>query len=361
MKGKKGRAVSNIRVMHYVNQFFAGIGGEDKADKPVSSFGGAIGPGKRLQKLLGDSAEIVVTAYCGDDYFGVNRDEVLKSILNITRLHDIELVIAGPAFSSGRYGFACVEVCHYIATTLDVNCVTGLHHTNPAVEIYKQYKNKKIFAIPTTEVVSGMEDALRKIAQLMSKLSSGAAIGSAAEENYIPRGIRQVEVTAKNGVERAFDMMLDRWAGRPFITEIPIEYLESISPAPRITTLVNANIALVSTTGVVPQGNPDGFKMHRNTQWKKYNIAKLNSMQDSKWDAIHGGYNTAFMRMNPNFGVPLDVCREMEREGMFSKLLPYFYATSGINALISAMQVIGKEIASDLVAQGVNAALLVST
>ena len=353
--------MSNIRVMHYVNQFFAGIGGEDKADIPVGSFGGAIGPGKRLQELLGDSAEIVVTAYCGDDYFGTHRDEVLESILNIARLHDIKLVIAGPAFSSGRYGFACVEVCHYISTTMDVNCVTGIHHTNPAIEIYKQYKNKKVFAIPATEVVSGMEDALRKITQLVSKLSSGATIGSAAQENYIPRGIRQVELMGKNGVERAFDMMLDRWAGRPFTTEIPIECLESIPPAPQVTAIASSTLAIVSTSGVVPQGNPDGFKMHRNTQWKKYDIAKLNSMQDSKWDAIHGGYNTAFMKMNPNFGVPLDVCREMEGDGEFSKLLPYFYATSGINALISAMQVIGQEIARDLVARGVSAALLVST
>ena len=46
-----------VHVMHYVNQFSAGIGGEDKADVPVGSGEGAVGPGKRLQELLGDSAE----------------------------------------------------------------------------------------------------------------------------------------------------------------------------------------------------------------------------------------------------------------------------------------------------------------
>ena len=55
-----------VRVMHYINQFFAGIGAEEKADVPVDFREGPIGPGKRLQELLGDSAEIVVTVYCGD-------------------------------------------------------------------------------------------------------------------------------------------------------------------------------------------------------------------------------------------------------------------------------------------------------
>jgi len=31
---KGGVVVSKIRVMHYINQFFAGIGGEEKADVP---------------------------------------------------------------------------------------------------------------------------------------------------------------------------------------------------------------------------------------------------------------------------------------------------------------------------------------
>lgn len=353
--------MSRVRIMHYVNQFFAGIGGEEKADEPVGSFGGAIGPGKRLQELLGDTAEIIVTAYCGDDYFSAHHDDALKSILNIARAHDIGMVIAGPAFASGRYGFACVEVCHSVSTTLDLNCVTGMHSKNPAVDIYTQYKDTKVFAIPTTEIVSGMEDALGKITQFVSKIAADVKIGAAKDENYIPRGIRHIETTSKSGVERAFDMMLDRWAGRSFSTEIPVESLESISAAPPLATTVNATLALVSTSGVVPQGNPDGFKMHRNTQWQKYVIDGLNSMQDSKWDAIHGGYNTAFMKMNPNFGIPLDVCRDMEQEDVFARLTPYFYATSGINALISAMQVIGKEIAKDMVAHEVNAALLVST
>ena len=94
--------MSKARVMHYVNQFFAGIGGEAKADVPFGCFPGPVGPGKRLQELLGDSAEIVVTVYCGDDYFSKHLDETVAAILQTAREQNIQLLVAGPAFASGR-------------------------------------------------------------------------------------------------------------------------------------------------------------------------------------------------------------------------------------------------------------------
>ncbi|HUX86995.1 MAG TPA: glycine/sarcosine/betaine reductase selenoprotein B family protein, partial [Chloroflexota bacterium] len=41
--------MSSLRVVHYLNQFFAGIGGEDQANLPVQIRDGAIGPGRLLQ------------------------------------------------------------------------------------------------------------------------------------------------------------------------------------------------------------------------------------------------------------------------------------------------------------------------
>ncbi len=353
--------MAKVRLLHFVNQFFAGIGGEEKADVPVDSREGPLGPGKRVQDLLGDSAEIVVTAYCGDNYFAEHRDEALASILQIARDYDVKMLVAGPAFASGRYGFASAEVCHALSTQAGLYGITGMHIENPGVEFYKQYKDKKVFVFPTSEAVSGMEDALSKMSQCVSKLASGAIMGSASEEGYIPRGFRLNEFVSKSGVERAIDMLLDKLAGRPYVTEIAVESLEQTPPAPPIANLSDACLALVSTSGVVPPGNPDGFKVFRNTQWRKYPIDKLSSMKDAGWDVIHGGYNTVFMHANPNYGVPLDACRELEREGAFARLYPYFYATTGVQALISAMQAVGKEIALDMKAEGVDAALLVST
>ena len=51
-----------IRVVHYVNQFFGGIGAEDKADVPPSHRAGPVGPGAALAKLVApaDPADALV-------------------------------------------------------------------------------------------------------------------------------------------------------------------------------------------------------------------------------------------------------------------------------------------------------------
>ena len=344
-----------------MNQFFAGIGGEDKADTAVGWFDGPIGPGKRLQSLLGSQAEISATVYCGDNYFNEHTSQALASVVQIARDQKADLLVAGPAFAAGRYGFACAEVCYAFATSLSGYAVTAMSQENPGVERYKQYRDKKVFLYPTAETTAGMSEALLKVSRAINKLAAGGLMGPAAEEGYIARGIRTIEPASQTAAERAFDMLLSRLLGKPFVTEIPVESLAPVPVAPPVTNMATARLALVSTSGVVPRGNPDGFKMHRNTQWRKYSIEKLNSMQDTSWDAIHGGYFTGYMKQNPNLSVPLDVCREMEAAGVFAQINSYFYATSGINALISAMQKIGEEMVADMKSQGITAALLAST
>ena len=353
--------MENVRVMHYLNQFFAGVGGEDKADEPVGFRQGALGPGKRLQQLLGSSAEIVTTVYCGDNYFAQNRDKALSQIQKIAKDNDVKIVIAGPAFQAGRYGFACIEVMHSVSNALGLYCVSGMHVENPAVVPYQQYRDMKVFILPASDSVKTMDETLSRMAKFVAKLVSGAKIGPAPEEGYIPRGVRVMETIEKKGTVRAVDMLLNKLAGRPFTTEIPIEKLEVIPvPAP-IVNLKKAHIAIVSTAGVVQKGNPDGFKVARNTQWKKYSFENLKSMTDIKWEVHHFGYDNTFMIQNPNYGVPLDVCREMVKEGVFAKLYPYFYTTVGTNASIHAMQKNGNEIAVELKQNQIDAVILVST
>ena len=350
-----------LRTMYYVNQFFGGMGGEEKADVPVGFRGEALGPARRFQELCRESLEVVVTAYCGDNYFAEHQGDALASILEVARKYDVRMLVAGPAFASGRYGFACVEVCHFLNASMNIPCMSGMYAESPGVEIYKQYKDKGVFVVPTSEAASGMGEALSKMARFASKLVKGDAIGSASEEGYIPRGFRLDDVVDKSGAERAVDILLDKLAGRAFATEIPIETVEESPVAPPIANLGNACLALVSTAGVVVPGNPDGFKTNRNTQWRKYSIGNMNSMKDARWDVWHGGYNTVFMHENPNYGVPLDACREIEREKVFGKLYPYFYVTPGNLGLISAMQAMGREIQRDMKAEGIGGALLVST
>ena len=62
-----------LRVVHFLNQFFGGLGGEEMANEPVSVIERPVGPGVALQQVLGSDAEIVATIICGDNYFNEER------------------------------------------------------------------------------------------------------------------------------------------------------------------------------------------------------------------------------------------------------------------------------------------------
>ena len=69
-------------VIHVLNQFFAGLGGEEKADMPVAVIEGTAGAARGLQVQLGEEAQIVCTIYYGDNYFHEHKDEAMKALLD---------------------------------------------------------------------------------------------------------------------------------------------------------------------------------------------------------------------------------------------------------------------------------------
>ena len=126
------------RVAHIVNQFFAGIGGEDKADVAVGALDTLAGPSRGLQRLLQGQAEMAPTIYFGDNHFHERPEEARAALLKELAAVEPDVVVLGPAFNAGRYGLACVEIGHMVATELGRVCVTAMHPENPAVDTYRR-------------------------------------------------------------------------------------------------------------------------------------------------------------------------------------------------------------------------------
>ena len=75
--------MDRVRVVHYLNQFFAGVGGEEKADLPPAVRSGPVGPGVPLQAALHGEGDIVATVYCGDEYVQAKGDEAIREIVDL--------------------------------------------------------------------------------------------------------------------------------------------------------------------------------------------------------------------------------------------------------------------------------------
>ena len=112
------------KIVHYINQFFANIGGEERADIAPEKRDGVVGPGAGLQgelKKAGIDAEIVATVICGDSYFNENLDKAKAEVLEMIKSYSPDLVIAGPAFNAGRYGTACGTVAKMVQDELKIH------------------------------------------------------------------------------------------------------------------------------------------------------------------------------------------------------------------------------------------------
>lgn len=345
------------RVVCYINQFFAGLGGEEQAHVPPSSRAEAVGPAMQIQNILVGEAEVVGTVICGDSYYGEHLDEARAACVELIAGFRPDILIAGPAFNAGRYGVACGDICGAVTETLGIPSVTGMYPENPGVELYR----KKTYMVPTADSARGMKDALAAVSSLAMKILSGADLGAAEDEGYISRGIRKNFFHETNGARRAVDMLLSKIKGKPFRTEYEMPVFKRITPAEPVKDLKKATIALVSSGGIVPKGNPDHIRVSSAESYGVYDISNIDDLTPENFESIHGGYDRVWANEDPDSVLPLDVMREMEKEGVFGKLYKYVFTTTGTGTAVANAERFGQEIGERLKKEGVDAVILTST
>src|SRR5262245_6491127 len=344
-----------LRVAYYLNQFFAGIGAEEHANHAPERRDGAVGPGRALQALLKDEGRVVSTLVCGDNFFNERADAAHAAVRDWLGAVRPDVVVAGPAFAAGRYGSACAQVCR-LAADAGVPAVTGMHPENPGLLLYP-----KAYVVPTGNSAAEMGRTLAAMLPLVRKLGSGLAVGPAAVEGYLPRGVRRPGFRDAPGAERAVRMLVAKLAGRPFRTEVAVDAYEAVPPAPPITDLRHATIALVTSGAIVPRGNPDHFRRCSDTKWARYSLAGLDALTADAFECVHGGFYNQMASDNPNLVLPLDAVRECERKGVFGRLVDSYCSTTGNDQRLLDGRRNGAEIAAALVTERADGVLLVCT
>ncbi|CAB1248587.1 Glycine/betaine/sarcosine/D-proline family reductase selenoprotein B [Clostridiaceae bacterium BL-3] len=347
-----------IKVVHYINQFYAGIGGEEKANYKPEVRDGFLGPGMGLNGLFKkEDVEIVATVICGDSYFNENIEDAKSEILDMVKKYSPDLFIAGPAFNAGRYGMACGAVSKEVQDKLGIPAVTAMYPENPGADLFKKY----LYIIETKNSAAGMRKALPKIVSLSLKLVRGEKIGSPEEEGYIERGIRKNCFSDERGSKRAVDMLVHKLKGESFTTEFKMPVFDKVDPNPAVKDITKAKIALVTSGGIVPKGNPDHVESSSASKFGKYNIEGIEDLTPENFQTAHGGYDPTYANEDPDRVLPVDVLRKMEKEGKIGSLHNYYYATVGNGTAVASAKKFADAIVKELVADGVEAVILTST
>lgn len=349
--------MSTIKAIHYVNQFYGQIGGEEKANSPLEVRDGAVALGTQLQGAFGGSIEIVKTLICGDNYAAENMEKLLPEVLELVRQSGAGFFLAGPSFGAGRYGMACASLCQAVTKELKIPVLTAMNSVSPGVDIAK----RDVFIVETLDSARDMKNTLAKMGRLGGKLLSGEAIGLPAEEGYHPRGIRINVRETKRGSRRAVDMLIKKLQGQPYTTELPMPVFDHVPPAPAVKDLKTAIIAIGTEGGIVPRGNPDRIEAHNASKWRCYSIAGIQSLASGDYEVAHGGYDPVPANANPNRVLPLDVARACRKEAAFGELFNGYPVTVGNVTAVRSAEKYGREMGEMLKKEKVDGIVLTST
>ena len=334
----------------YLNQFFGQIGGEDKADIEPFIHEGQIGPAMQYAKAV--NAEVTHTIVCGDNYMGSNTEKAVEAILSMLEDKEFDIFFAGPAFQAGRYGVACGTICKAVKEKFGVPVITSMNEENPGVEMFK----KDMYILKGGHSAAKMRTDIAAVAKLANTILDGEKPGSADEYGYFPRGIRLQSCTIGNPARsNSFTIVA------PQRVQVPHVETDRVPIAPAIKDLSKARIAFVTTGGIVPVDNPDHIQSASATRWGRYDISGMERLKSGEYKTIHAGFDPAAADADPNVIAPIDALHQLEREGVFGSLHPYFYATVGTGTTEAEAQRMAKEIVPYLKDDNVDGILLVST
>lgn len=345
-----------MKAIHYINQFFGQIGGENAADSTPVIYDNIIGCSNILNSLM-PHITVTKTIVCGDNYITGHSEKALEKIFEQLDKEKFDIFFAGPAFLAGRYGIGCGIICKAVANRYNVPVLTSMHEENPGVDQYSKYG----YIFRGGRKATFIKEDIGRMAMFAEKIATGEELLPAAKEKYFPRGIRREISADKMATERVIDMLLKKIKGESFETELPIPKMDKIPPATALKSLKEATIALVSSSGIVPVDNPDHIQSASAQKWGKYKIAGMDSLPKNEFKTIHAGLDPAAMCEVPDRGVPLDAMRAYEQEGKFKKLYDYYFVTVGTGTTQNYAARFGKEIAIELKQAGVDAVVLTAT
>jgi glycine reductase complex component B subunit gamma len=341
--------VTVTRVVHYLNQFFAGAGGEDAAGAGPSRVDGPVGPGRRLQELLGPGFEIVATVSCGDDW-AATTPGAADAIVALAAEASPAVLVAGPAFTSGRYGLACARVVA-AAAAAGIPAVASMHEDNPGLD-----EAGGVPVVASGPVARHMAASLDALAPAVRAVAAGEPV----VDNRIGKVPRLARLADDNAAERAVRLLLARIGGDTATTEVPLPRFDAVTPAAPVVDPSTALVALVTEGGLVPDDNPDGLESARASKWLRYSFDDA-GLGAGRQRSVHGGFSTVAANEDPNRIVPLDTARHLVEQGAIGRLHGEWLVTTGNGTSVGNARRFGVEWAGELRRLGVQAALLTAT
>ena len=164
----------------------------------------------------------------------------------------------------------------------------------------------------------------------------------------------------KPAPERCLDMLLSKYRGEHYQTEVVMAKPQKSRLPVLRKKLSQASVMLITDGGLVPYGNPDRVPSVNAGGFYEYPIRGCATLERDKYEVTHQGYDNSFVKEDPNRLVPVDVMRDLEREGIVGKLYESFLTTVGVMVSTGKSVSLGREIAAYVRTLDVDAVIITS-
>ncbi len=108
-------------------------------------------------------------------------------------------------------------------------------------------------------------------------------------------------------------MLIKKLNDKPYVTEYPMPNFDRVEPNPAVKDLAHAKIALVTSGGIVPKGNPDHIESSSASHYGEYDITGVTDLTEETYETAHGGYDPVYANEDPDRVLPVDVLRDMKK------------------------------------------------
>lgn len=159
---------------------------------------------------------------------------------------------------------------------------------------------------------------------------------------------------------RCLDMLLAKYNGEPFQSEVLMEAMDTVRIPNLKCPLKDAVILVITDGGLVPKGNPDRIPSTNAGRYGVYDIRGKLRLEKEEYEVCYQGYDNRYVEEDPNRLVPVDALRELERCGKIGKLYDSFIATTGVMTSAEKSIRLGRRIASYVMEKQVDAVIITS-
>ncbi len=144
---------------------------------------------------------------------------------------------------------------------------------------------------------------------------------------------------------------------------LPVDVLRDLEKEGVIGKLHNYFYSTVGngTAVIVPKGNPDRIESSSASKYGEYCLDGVMDLTEETYETAHGGFDPVYCNEDSDRVLPVDVLRDLEKEGVIGKLHNYFYSTVGNGTAVASSKKFAAEYAKKLVEAGVDAVILTST